>query len=94
MLHRTQNCCIFFFFFFTFSSLECSGFTLQMALMVDTTYIHSPPPPNFVALVLMQLGLLVMFAAQVSTFFSVLVPRMCVLYHNFYCRLSCYLPHN
>jgi hypothetical protein len=25
---------------------------------------------------------------------SVPVPRMCVLYHNFYCRPSCYLPQS
>jgi hypothetical protein len=37
-------------------------------------------------LVLMHLVLL----AQISTSFSILDPRMCVLYHNFYC----YLPPN
>jgi hypothetical protein len=48
----------------------------------------------FFALVLMHLVLLARFVAQISTFLSILVPRMCVLYHNFYCIFSCYLPPN
>jgi hypothetical protein len=32
--------------------------------------------------------------AQISTSFSIPVPRMRVLYHNFYCVFSCYLPPN
>jgi hypothetical protein len=39
---------------------------------------------------LMQLGLLVVLIAQISTSFSVTVPRMWVLHHNFYCVISCY----
>jgi hypothetical protein len=35
------------------------------------------------ASVLMHLVLLAGFVAQISTSFSILVPRMCVLYHNF-----------
>jgi hypothetical protein len=34
-------------------------------------------------LVLMRLVLLARIVAQISTSFSILVPRMCVLYHNF-----------
>jgi hypothetical protein len=36
-------------------------------------------------LVLMHFLLLVRFVAQISTSFSILVPSMCVHYHNFYC---------
>jgi hypothetical protein len=39
-------------------------------------------------------SLLVMSVAQISASFSIPVPRMCVLYHNFYSRISCYLPQN
>jgi hypothetical protein len=35
------------------------------------------------------LGLLARFVAKISTFLSVLVPRMCVLYQNLYCIFSC-----
>jgi hypothetical protein len=35
---------------------------------------------GFIALVLMHL---VLFVVQISTSFSILVPRVCVLYHNF-----------
>jgi hypothetical protein len=44
--------------------------------------------------VLMHLVLLARFVAQISTFFSIPVPRMWVLHHNFYCVISCYLPLN
>jgi hypothetical protein len=64
-------------------SLECSGFTPQMALLVDTC-LHIFVP-HFFALMLMHFVLLVRFVAQISTSFSILVPRMCVLYRNFYC---------
>jgi hypothetical protein len=46
------------------------------------------------SLVLMHLVLLVMFVAQVPTSLSILVPRMCVFYRNFYCIFSCYLTPN
>jgi hypothetical protein len=46
---------------------------------------------NSFALVLMHLDLLARFVAQISTLSSILVPRMCVFYHNFYCIFSCYL---
>jgi hypothetical protein len=36
-------------------------------------------------LVLLHLALLGMFVAQISTSFSIPVPRMFLLYHNFYC---------
>jgi hypothetical protein len=35
------------------------------------------------ALLLMRLVLLARFVALISPFLSILVPRMCVLYHNF-----------
>jgi hypothetical protein len=38
--------------------------------------------------------LLARFVAQISTCLSILVPRMCVIYHNFYCIFSCYLTPN
>jgi hypothetical protein len=38
---------------------------------------------HFFALVLIQLVLLARFVAQNSTSFSILVPRICVLYHYF-----------
>jgi hypothetical protein len=44
--------------------------------------------PNFFALVLMHLILVVTFLAQISTSFSILVPRKRMLYHNVYC--SCF----
>jgi hypothetical protein len=40
------------------------------------------------------LGFVASFVAQISTSFSILVPRMWVLHHNFYCIFSCYLPLN
>jgi hypothetical protein len=46
------------------------------------------------ASMLMHLLLLARFIALMSTSFSVLVPCMCVLHHNFYCIFSCYLPPN
>jgi hypothetical protein len=65
-------------------------FDFMISIAVDTTRLH-----NFVfhffAFVLMHLVLLVMFVAQISTSFSIPVPRMCVLYRNFYCVFSCYL---
>jgi hypothetical protein len=36
-------------------------------------------------------GLLARFVAYFSTSLSILVSRVCVLYHNFYCIFSCYL---
>jgi hypothetical protein len=50
--------------------------------------------PQLFALVLMHLVLLVRFLAQISNSFFILVVRMCVLYHNFYCIFPCYLPPN
>jgi hypothetical protein len=35
-------------------------------------------------MMLLHLVLLVTFVAKISTSFSIPVPRMCVLYHNFY----------
>jgi hypothetical protein len=57
-------------------------------------YMSSQFLPRFVALILMHLVLLVMFVAQISTSFSIPVPGMFVFYHNFYCRLSYFLPQN
>jgi hypothetical protein len=45
-------------------------------------------------LVLMHLILLARFVAQISTSFSILVPHMSVLSHNFHCIYSCYLSLN
>jgi hypothetical protein len=69
-------------------------FTPQMALVVDTTYLHKFFLHFFATLVLMHFVLFDRFVAQMSSSFSILVPRMCVLYHNFYCIFSCYLPPN
>jgi Na+/alanine symporter len=41
----------------------------------------------FYALVVMNLVMLAGFIAQISTSFSILVPRMCVLYHNFFLHI-------
>jgi hypothetical protein len=67
--------------------------TLQMALAVSFTCLHTFFH-FFYALALIHLVLLARFVAQISTSFSVLVPRMCVLYHNFYCIFSCYFSLN
>jgi hypothetical protein len=74
-------------------SLECSGLTPQMALVVYITCLHTFSF-YFFAMMLLHLVLSVMFIAQISTSFSVPLPRMCVLYHNLYCVFSCYLPPN
>jgi hypothetical protein len=50
--------------------------------------------PHFFALVLMHLVLSARFVAEISTSFSVLVPRLCVFYHNFYCIFSRYIQLN
>jgi hypothetical protein len=57
-------------------------------------YMSSQIVFHFFELVLIQSVLLAMFVAQISTSFSILVPRMCVLYRNFYCIFSGYLPPN
>jgi hypothetical protein len=44
-----------------------------------------------VALVLMHLVLSARFITWISASLSVIVLRMCMLYHNFYCIFSCYL---
>jgi hypothetical protein len=52
---------------------------------------------HFFALVFIHLVLLARFVAQISTSVSTsffLIPRMCALYHNFYCIFSGYLPLN
>jgi hypothetical protein len=65
-----------------------------MAVVVDIIGLHSFLF-HFFAFVLMHLVLLVRFVAQISTSFSSQVPRMCVLYHNFYVLyISSYLPPN
>jgi hypothetical protein len=46
-----------------------------------TTCLHNFS--HFFAWVFMHLVLLVMFVAQISASFSIPVPRMCVLHHNF-----------
>jgi hypothetical protein len=60
----------------------------------DRYYMSSHFFPHFFALVLIHLVLLVMFVAQISTSFAIQLPRMCVLYYNFYCVFSFYLPPN
>jgi hypothetical protein len=42
----------------------------------------------------LALGFVGYVLAQISNSFSIPVPRMCMLYHNFYCIFSCYLPLN
>jgi hypothetical protein len=64
-----------------------------MALVV-LLHVFNFLPPNFFAWVLMHLVLLVMFVAQISAAFSIPVPRMWVLHHNFDYVISCYLPLN
>jgi hypothetical protein len=49
---------------------------------------------HFFALVLIHLVSLARFVAQISTSLSILVTRMCVLHHYFYCIFSDYLPPN
>jgi hypothetical protein len=49
---------------------------------------------HFFAMVLIHLGLLARFVTRISTSISILVPRMGMLYHNFYCTFSCYLPQS
>jgi hypothetical protein len=49
---------------------------------------------DFFALMLIHLVLFATFVSQISTSFSILVPRKCVLYHNFYCIFSGHLPPN
>jgi hypothetical protein len=39
-------------------------------------------------------GFVTRLVAQISNSFSILVPRMCVLYHTFYCILFCHFPSN
>jgi hypothetical protein len=77
----------------TFSVLSVSRF-----YSTDGTsgryYMSSQNVFHFFAMVLLHLVLLVMFVAQIYTSFSIPVPRMCVLYHNFYWVFSCYLPPN
>jgi hypothetical protein len=61
---------------------------------LDISYISLHIVFHFFALVLIHFVLLARFVAQISTSFSILVPCMWVLYHNFYCIFSGYLPPN
>jgi hypothetical protein len=57
-------------------------------------YMSSQKCSHFFAWVLVHSVLLVMFVAKISTAFSIPVPRMWMLDHNFYCVISRYLPLN
>jgi hypothetical protein len=49
---------------------------------------------QLLALGFTHLIVLARFVAQIFTSFSLLLPRMCVLYYNFYCIFSWYIPLN
>jgi hypothetical protein len=83
----------------TDSSWSCIRFQSRVFMFYSTDgssgkYYTSSYFFYFFALTPMHLVLLARFVAQISTSFSILVPRMCVLYHNSYCIFSCYLPLN
>jgi hypothetical protein len=70
---------------FRFYSTDCAS---------GRYYMSSQKCSHFFALVLMHRVLLAKLLTQISTSFVILVPRMCLLYHNFYCTFSCYLLPN
>jgi hypothetical protein len=76
--------------------IVCNGFyqNLMRVYWLLSLHVFTIFSPSFFALVLMNFVLSVMFVAQISTSFSIPVPRMWVLYHNFYCIFACYLLPN
>jgi hypothetical protein len=64
----------------------------QMALAVGTKWFHNIKFSNSYALVIMDLVCWLDLLHKLSTSFFILISGLCMIYHNFYCKFSCYLP--